>query len=855
MTKFKQGHRELSIDTPLGSDVLLLTRFTGTEALSAPFEYELELLSEKPDINFSDILGKNVSVSLSAKSGALSAASSIRYFNGYISRFEQTHSEGNIYHYSAVMVPWLWFLKRRRDCRIFQKLTVPEIVQRIFSDLGFSSVVDNALTATYRTWDYCVQYRETDFDFVSRLLENEGIYYFFKHEKDAQSGNITHKLVLADGVSASVNINGDSSISYLGPDRAAKGEYIRDWKLRQALQSGNFMLNDYDFTAPKKSLLASAANTAGVVSQTDHRVYDYPGGYTQSSDGGNYVQARMQEQQAGFAVASGNSNNRGVEAGYLFTLADHPVSAMNQTYLIQSAHYDIRNENYLQDQPGPVETTFTCNLTCFESSQQFRPARITPKAVVRGPQTAVVVGPSGEKIYTDEYGRVKVQFYWDTYGTSDQNSSCWIRVSQSWAGAPNNGLNWGDMALPHVGDEVIVDFLEGNPDKPLITGRVYNADNMPPESLPANKHRRIMQDDYGNRVILDATPGDEHIRLYSPHHQSDLQLGRSVQHTTQSNTYGVTYGNNWSCTAGTVGNAVLGSEVAICAGGYVNAKGGIAYQSTLGMSYTFNGGYKFEWDKSGELIIHDSSTSSVTKDDVIMAAGGKIYLAGGDAGQKASPQYTSVVQINNSGIELEVGPEKEISPPGTNIATKLIFGLVGLIPLAGMAMMAAGPTFENNVAQSSLSGSATSASIASGSYTAPQSISQGINSTGLTDTSDPTAAGLDAAGLAVMALGMVVTMVYSAYVKSTEKAIELSAHGESALGAIKIETSGSVKVESMDGPIILRHKAGKNSVRLVKTGGVSIESPNNNIMLKATNIKLNGSSGVTINGSAIQVAP
>ncbi len=855
MAKFKQGHRELSIDTPLGSDVLLLIKFSGSESLSSPFEYELEMLSEKPDINFSDILGKNVSVSLSAQAGSLSAAPSVRYFNGYISRFEQTHSEGNIYHYHATMVPWLWFLTRRRDCRIFQNQTVPQIVQQIFSDLGFSSVVDNALTASYHTWDYCVQYRETDFDFVSRLLENEGIYYFFKHEKDSQSGNVTHKLVLADGISASVPIAGDSTISYLGPDRAAKGEYIRDWKMQQTLQSGNFMLNDYDFTAPKKSLLASAANTAGVVSQTDHRVYDYPGGYTQSSDGSNYVQARMQEQQCGYAVASASSNNRAIETGYLFTLADHPVSAMNQTYLIKSVQYDIRNDNYLQSQPGTAETTFMARLTCFESSQQFRPARVTPKAVVRGPQTAVVVGPSGEKIYTDEYGRVKVQFYWDTYGTSDQNSSCWIRVSQSWAGAPNNGLNWGDMALPHVGDEVIVDFLEGDPDKPLITGRVYNADNMPPESLPANKHRRIMQDDYGNRIILDATPGDEHIRLYSPHHHSDLQLGRSVQHTTQSNTYGVTYGNNWSCTAGTAGNAVLGGEVAICAGGYVNAKAGIAYQSTLGMSYTFNGGYKFEWDKSGEVIIHDSSSSSVTKDDVIMAAGGKIYLAGGDAGQKPAAQYTSVVQINNSGIELEVGPEKEISPPGTSIATKLVFGLVGLIPLAGMAMIAAGPTFENNVAQSSLSGSATPSSIASGSYTAPQTILQGANSTGLTDTSDPTAAALDGAGLATMAIGLVATMVYSAYVKATEKAIELSAHGESALGSVKIATSGSVKVESMDGPIILRHKVGKNSIRLVKTGGVSIESPNNNVLLKATNIKLNGSAGVTINGSAIQVEP
>lgn len=678
MAKFKQGHRELSIDTPLGSDVLLLTKFTGTEALSAPFEYELEMLSEKPDINFSDILGKNVSVSLSAKAGALSTASSVRYFNGYISRFEQTHSEGNIYHYSAVMVPWLWFLTRRRDCRIFQKLTVPQIVQQIFSDLGFSSVVDNALTATYRTWDYCVQYRETDFDFVSRLLENEGIYYFFKHEKDAHGGNITHKLVLADGVSASVNINGDANISYLGSNRAAKGEYIRDWRMQQTLQSGNFMLNDYDFTAPKKSLLASAANTAGVVSQTDHRVYDYPGGYTQSSDGSNYVQARMQEQQAGFAVASASSNNHGVEAGYLFTLVDHPVSAMNQTYLIRSVKYDVRNENYLQDQPGPVDTTFTCNLTCFESSQQFRPARSTPKALVRGPQTAVVVGPAGEKIYTDEYGRVKVQFYWDTYGTSDQNSSCWIRVSQSWAGAPNNGLNWGDMALPHVGDEVIVDFLEGDPDKPLITGRVYNADNMPPEQLPINKHRRVMEDDYGNRIVLDATPANEHIKLYSPTNQSGLTLGYGGSNPGCT---AVTNGDNFSWKKGLDGTVTLGGSFSTTIGGDVANTLGVDFKNVLGAKIEMTTGLEFAISNgmgfSNELDVKGSKMLSL--EDVRIISAKETHILGGAGAGTASDGH-----LSQDGITLRTGTnDKPVNVAGAMAAVRMLSIFASVFPAAG----------------------------------------------------------------------------------------------------------------------------------------------------------------------------
>lgn len=833
MAKFKQGNRELSIDTPLGTDVLLLTKFTGDESLSSPFQYELEMLSEKPDIDFSDILGKNVSVSLSALTGSLSAASAVRYFNGYISRFEQTHSEGNIYFYHATMVPWLWFLTRRRDCRIFQKQTVPQIVQQIFSDLGFSSVVENALTATYRVWDYCVQYRETDFDFVSRLLENEGIYYYFKHEKDSQSGNIAHKLVLADGVSASVAIAGDSTISYLGPDRAAKGVYIRDWKMQQTLQSGNFMLNDYDFTAPKKSLLASAVNTAGVVSHTDHRVYDYPGGYSQASDGSNYVQARMQEQQVGFALATANSNSRGIEAGYLFTLADHPVSAMNQTYLIKSAHYEIRNENYLQSQPESAETTFLARLTCFESSQQFRPARITPKALVRGPQTAVVVGPSGEKIYTDEYGRVKVQFYWDTYGTSDQNSSCWIRVSQSWAGSPNNGTSWGDMAIPHVGDEVIVDFLEGDPDRPLVTGRVYNADNMPPQDLPDNKHKRIMRDDYGNQIILDATPGDEHIRISSPHHFSDFQLGRSVTFTTQSNSYQCTYGNNWSGTIGTSGNMVLGSEIALAAGGYINAKAGLAYNVTLGAQYNLTAGYKCEADWSETINWHEGDTDTVGKDDTTITTGGKLWLIGGDQGANLASSGTAIAKLSSEGIDIEMGPPKSVTPQGLGVGIKVVKAIAIAFPIAGAALLAAGA--------------------AVGAPTDASTFLSGIR--GSATGTDPKSNWLDDTGLAAYGVGLAASAVFWIWLKAAKDTIKATPHAGAAAASVKLDPEGNVAIETDGGKIEIKSKAGSSYIKFTSAGHVVTNAPNGNASLMGNQVKINGTSGIKINGQAIQVEP
>ncbi len=831
--KFKQEHRELGIDTPLGANALLLTRFRGHEALSRPFEFQLDMLSEKPDINFTDILGKSVTVSLAGESGSLSTVSSVRYFNGHISTFEQTHSEGNLYYYTATMVPWLWFLTRRRDCRIFQKKTVPDIVQQIFSDLGFSSLVDNALTASYRQWDYCVQYRETDFDFVSRLLENEGIYYFFKHDKDS-SGNGTHQLVLADGISASTPIHGDSTISYLGPDRAPKGVYIRDWKMQQTLQSANFMLNDYDFTAPKKSLLASSANTSGVVSQTSHRVYDYPGGYTQTGDGGNYVQARMQEAQCGFATASAVSNCRKMQAGFMFTLADHPVSSMNTTYLIKSVDYDVRNENYLQSQVEKARTDATCRLGAFPSSQQYRPPRVTPKAVVRGPQTAVVVGPSGEKIYTDSYGRVKVQFYWDTYGASDQHSSCWMRVSQSWAGAPNNGISWGDMAIPHVGDEVIVDFLEGDPDQPLVTGRVYNADNMPPQDLPDNKHKRIMRDDYGNQIILDATPGDEHIRISSPHHNSDLQLGRSVSMNTTSNSYNCTYGNNWSGTIGTQGGMVLGNEVAIAGGGYVNAKAGFAYNITIGAQYNINVGYKCEADLTETITWHDGDTDTVGKDDTTITTGGTLWLIGGDQGAKATSTATSIAKLDHSGVDIEVGPPKTITPQGLGIGIKIVGALAATFPLAGMGLMAAGAAVGTPAPDAN-----TFVSGISGSYTG----------------TDPESSWMDDVGLAAYGIGLVASAVFYIWLKLAKDTLKAGSHGASAFASLKIDPQGNIKLCSENGAIDIKSTAGSSYIKLTPAGHVITNAPNGNASVMGSQVKINGTQGVKINGTAIQVEP
>jgi type VI secretion system secreted protein VgrG len=463
-----QGSREVEVSTPLGEDVLLFQHMTASEQLSKPFEFELNLLSEQPDIKMQDLLGQPIKVRLTLPNGE------IRYFHGLVSRFCQSGMFGDYHAYQASLKPWLWFLSRITDCRIFQNMKVPDIVKQVFRDRGFSDF-EESLSEEYREWEYCVQYRETDFNFVSRLVEQEGIYYYFKHEEGK------HILVLADNIGAHDLISGYEEVPYYPPQHHERREreHIFDWFIAHEVQPSSFMLNDFNFEKPRANLkVKSKSGIAYAIKDLD--VFDYPGEYVEPKEGEAYVRRRMQELETQYEIRQGHSNTRGFTAGGLFKLTNHPRKDQNQEYLIVSALHDLQSGQYQSGEGGGGgEAIFNCNFTAIKSTQQFRPTRSTPKPIVQGPQTAVVVGKSGEEIHTDKYGRVKVQFHWDRYGNKDENSSCWIRVSHPWA-----GKGWGSVSIPRIGQEVIVDFLEGDPDRPIITGRVYNADLMPPYKLP-----------------------------------------------------------------------------------------------------------------------------------------------------------------------------------------------------------------------------------------------------------------------------------------------------------------------------------------------------------------------------------
>jgi type VI secretion system secreted protein VgrG len=465
-----QTGRFLKVNTPLGADAFLLRSFSGGEGMSRLFRFRLDLLSEQNDVAFADLVGESVSFGVQLADGE-----SYRWFNGIVSRFALTGDEGRYSVYQAEIVPKLWRLTRTADCRIFQQKTVPQIIEELFGEFGLTDY-ELSLNATYDTWDYCVQYRETAFNFISRLMEQEGIFYFFRHEERK------HTLVLADGVSAYQDCPGQSTVQFdQGAGVAGSPDVVRRWRLEHELRPGKYALTDYNFQTPSTSLLVT---TNSIVSEGDNdalEVFDYPGEFEERAGGETWVKARMEEEEAPHAVASGDGNVRAFAAGRRFTLAGHSRSDQNGQYLLTALEHSGTNGDLEAGGSTAVQGVYSNHFTAIKADVVFRPARVTPRPPVQGTQPAIVVGPADEEIYTDQYGRVKVQFYWDRLGENNENSSCWVRVSQLWAGE-----GWGAIHIPRIGQEVLVDFLEGDPDRPVIVGRVYNAEQMPPYTLPDN---------------------------------------------------------------------------------------------------------------------------------------------------------------------------------------------------------------------------------------------------------------------------------------------------------------------------------------------------------------------------------
>ena len=453
-----QDAASLAVTTPLGKDALILEDFSGSEYVSDLFHFTLVMRSATGamDLDLTKLVDASLTVTLTGDAGAK------RYFNGTCVRVVQTAGS-----YVADLRPWLWKLGLTSDNQIFQTKSALEIIKQVFSDLGYTDLKDST-TGSYQARDYCVQYGESSLDFVLRLMEDEGIFYYFTHADGK------HTLVLADDVSACTAIAGTSTVPYLVPPTGKEWmatDYVNGCSLEQASVTGGYQSDDYNFTTPSTELKAVVKGSTG-----KGQIYDYPGNYTAKDQGDARAKVRLAALQAPAKRLSGAGVVRAFSAGAKFTLKDHPRADLNAGWILHSVSHRATLRQY--------DNSFTA----LPEATAFRPPRRTPLPRIAGSQVATVVGKSGEETWTDKYGRIKVQFPWDQLGKNDENSSCWLRVSQSWA-----GKNWGAFFLPRVGQEVIVSFLEGDPDRPIVTGCVYNGTNQLPYALPDNQTRSTLK--------------------------------------------------------------------------------------------------------------------------------------------------------------------------------------------------------------------------------------------------------------------------------------------------------------------------------------------------------------------------
>ena len=521
MIKLSQENRQARIDTPLGEDVLLLQQFSGTEALSKDYNYSMMVLSEDPAIDGNALVGKRISATYFDEDGRE------RHFNGFVSRFEygqQVEEPVKATAYAIEMVPWLWFLRHNTDCQIFQEMTAPDIIKQIFQELGYSDFRQE-LTESYPTREYCVQYRESDYNFVTRLMEEEGIFFYFEHTKDK------HTLVMCDSPAGYFNLD-ETEVQYT-PIGQKWVKQLTGWRHVYEFRPGKVAQKDFNFKKPTDALVTDQTSQVAFEGSSNLEVYEYPGLYDETGKGDRLTKVRMEEIEADHDHVVGAGSYKTFTPGGKFDIEKHSRSSEEgRSYALVEVYTEFQSNMGFDTTDGE---DFRNEFKCIPAETVFRPARTTTKPVVEGPQTAIVT-TDGQEIVVDEHARVKVQFHWDRYGQKDINSSCWIRVSQH-----HSGGSWGMIDIPRQNEEVIVSFLDGDPDRPIITGRVYNGDNRTPFDLKGagnnskNKKRRgnitkTYEGEGYNELTMDDTEGEEQLRVHAQYNMDTAVLNDSMTH-------------------------------------------------------------------------------------------------------------------------------------------------------------------------------------------------------------------------------------------------------------------------------------------------------------------------------------
>lgn len=535
--------RQVSVGSALGDGMFQLQTFTGREELGQPYRYTLDLLSEHDHLKAEQLLGTEMVLTLE-----LSALKN-REFTGFVTRFERLGRQGRYFLYRAVLVPWLGLMKYRSDCRIFADQAVPDIFNQVSQNLGIPVSIEMKLGG-FPTRPYTVQYRETDFNFVSRLLEEEGIYYHFLH-----SGG-HHSIMLTDAVAKLEAAPDYLSIPYYPPTGGRRDEeHISSWEVNRNMVPGNAALNDYDYEH-KQVALATRANDPQGHANDHFEMYDYPGGYTKEEDGRQAIAVSLERLQADREFIAFKTNARGLYPGATFRVRGLDDVPESENFLAVRADYVIQSNGLESGGNKTGAMLFSATFIAMTANREFRPQRRAKKPLMQGPHSAVVTGPPGVEIYTDPdgLGRVLVQFHWDRYADSTKNdTSCWVRVSQPWAGA-----GFGAVQIPRVGEEVLVDFLDGDADRPVIVGRLYNGKHRPPYKLPDNATQSGIKThsspkghaDNFNEIRFEDRKGNEEIYVQAERdhktlvkHDQTLHVGHQRSKTVDGNEQSSIYGD------------------------------------------------------------------------------------------------------------------------------------------------------------------------------------------------------------------------------------------------------------------------------------------------------------------------
>jgi type VI secretion system secreted protein VgrG len=586
----------LAIDTPLGDGALTLLALDGVETLSQPFQFTLVAASRAPYVDPQALLGRSVDVALKGGDGIA------RPLNGVVTRVSQDGA-----HVTLEMRPWLWLLTLSGDHRVFQRLTVVEILQKVFAAYP-QARLRNDLVMTYDKLEYCVQYGESDFAFVSRLLETAGIAYRFEHARGE------HTLVLVDDLAKYPPCPSAATVPWQA--LGERSEWLSDARVEavafeQALTADGYRTGDYNFRTPATSL--ATVDGAG-------KVYEYPGGYELKAAGEAVAKRRGEELAAPRRRLHGASPIRHLQSGTKLGVTGHPAQDVNGGYVLLSVHHSAERRQY--------ENRFTA----FPDDMPFRPPRLTPRPRIPGAQTAVVVGPEGKEVWTDEYGRIKLQFHWDRLGQNDADSSCWVRVSQAWA-----GRGWGAFALPRIGQEVVVSFLDGDPDRPLVTGCVYNGENPVPYALPDNQTRTTLKSrstpsaEGFNELRFEDKAGEEEVFLQAQKDLTITVLNDRAETVKQNRTVTVQEGDaTFTVAKGKSDVEIAGNATETIKGDALQTvSGALTIQVSGDVTIKADGTVTVE--SGGTLNIKSGAAMSVEAGAALTLKGASVQISGGGA--------------------------------------------------------------------------------------------------------------------------------------------------------------------------------------------------------------------------------